>query len=545
MARSKSSNANTARRVPPEKQFTTKWYQPAECDLAIKGKLVPQALGDATTQACVVRGIRHHPDYAANLRGTLPIFTRALNARDIMSDIIPEMKTPEEFPYCIWHPVVAKEDTYRVLAQRHPQLRYNVGRACAVGGYRDLLKELDLLPEVNIAAEALDSGFLDIYNEIVQSRVCYTVMNDYDRSMHEQPLIGSRLNDDTATRSLLFMRRKHEAPSGPSQKPLSTRDVYFNITEDYCFDAELEDDISAPVSTSRASIAAKLLYLPLPADLPLCNKDILILAAAYYGDIDRYSRLRRPDMLLQEVTCVVRGICHNTLFAKWWALQPLDPLTQADILRAINARAIMNNDLSRISASIPDLQIPYCIWYPAVPNQSTLRALISLRHDMAHQAARACIVANYEHFFDELDPAPEGPLVAEALASPNPHFMRHFERKLTAAGNSQSLNDVAVHDTPGSEGWKRYTRQHSFEPTSTWLKKEITAYDVGVDFEWLYDGMRADFSRVELFVSFAIGGPTDVVATESGNNGAFDKIHKKLEIEGYVDLSEEYVADDE
>ena len=31
-------------------------------------------------------------------------FTRALNARDMMSNSIPDMKEEHEFPYCIWYP---------------------------------------------------------------------------------------------------------------------------------------------------------------------------------------------------------------------------------------------------------------------------------------------------------------------------------------------------------------------------------------------------------------------------------------------------------
>lgn len=71
-----------------------------------------------------------------------------------MSDKIPEVSNPDEFPYCIWYPETAKEETYRALASRYPQMRYLVGPACAVAGYVDLYKELDLLPEAHIAEEA-------------------------------------------------------------------------------------------------------------------------------------------------------------------------------------------------------------------------------------------------------------------------------------------------------------------------------------------------------------------------------------------------------
>jgi len=94
-----------------------------------------------------------------------------------MSDIIPEMKEADEFPYCIWYPDVASEDTYRQLVERYPQLRYLVGRACAVAGYTQLYHELDLLPEVSIAEEARENGATAVFNHIMASTTKYAVLN--------------------------------------------------------------------------------------------------------------------------------------------------------------------------------------------------------------------------------------------------------------------------------------------------------------------------------------------------------------------------------
>lgn len=46
-----------------------------------------------------------------------------------------------------------------------------------------------------------------------------------------------------------------------------------------------------------------LLYNPLPKDLPTLHKDLLILTAAFCGDIDRYVRLRRPTVIRTEMNC--------------------------------------------------------------------------------------------------------------------------------------------------------------------------------------------------------------------------------------------------
>lgn len=116
-----------------------------------------------------------------------------------------------------------------------------------------------------------------------------------------------------------------------------------------------------------------LLYMLLPTDLPMINKDLLIFMAAYYGNIERYARLRRPNNWVPtEVECVVRGIYHNTIFAKWWSLQPRE--LNMDIERAIHAHFIMNNNLSQIT---PDSKfLPYCIWYPSFSHVATCKELV-------------------------------------------------------------------------------------------------------------------------------------------------------------------------
>ena len=117
-----------------EDRLDIEQYSRAACLAAIRGEKVPHALGQPLHIFCIVRGIRYHPGFGHELRGVLPIFTRALNARSIMSNVIPNLESPDEVPYCIWHPVTASEETYRELARRYPHMAYQVGRACAVAG---------------------------------------------------------------------------------------------------------------------------------------------------------------------------------------------------------------------------------------------------------------------------------------------------------------------------------------------------------------------------------------------------------------------------
>jgi hypothetical protein len=72
-----------------------------------------------------------------------------------MSNVNPaDIDSPYEYPYCIWHPDVALENTYREVAAKYPDLRHQVGRACAVACYTHLYLELDRLPDVSIDEEA-------------------------------------------------------------------------------------------------------------------------------------------------------------------------------------------------------------------------------------------------------------------------------------------------------------------------------------------------------------------------------------------------------
>ncbi|CEJ57286.1 hypothetical protein PMG11_05984 [Penicillium brasilianum] len=65
---------------------------------AIRGERVPDSFWYRQTRRCLVRGIRAHDGFAQNLYGQRPEFTRALNARAIMSNRVPDMNSPEEIP---------------------------------------------------------------------------------------------------------------------------------------------------------------------------------------------------------------------------------------------------------------------------------------------------------------------------------------------------------------------------------------------------------------------------------------------------------------
>ncbi|KAL3433676.1 hypothetical protein BDV09DRAFT_205219 [Aspergillus tetrazonus] len=123
------------------------------------------------------------------LHGLLPIFTRVLNARDIMSNKIPGMRKSDKFPYCIWYP--------------------------------------------ETATEATENQQWEIYDTIMKADIRYNAMDDYTRTVFSQPIKG-HLNGDTAVRAYLDIKTKFKAP--PDLDNLlyggGRRTSYFDITED-------------------------------------------------------------------------------------------------------------------------------------------------------------------------------------------------------------------------------------------------------------------------------------------------------------------------
>jgi hypothetical protein len=415
------------------------------CLAAIRGQEIPVGLGHPLHRIAITRGLRHHAGYGRELRGVLPEFTRALNAQDIMNNSIPDIQSAEDTPYCIWHPTTASETTYRELARRYPSMAYHVGRACAVAGYTELYQELDILPDVHIAEEARECGSLEIFHAIMSQPIRYGIMDDYNLSVDTSNRQQAYLNGDTAVRWTLEFKTEIPKDHNRSGSLCShdamvsrwARRATFNITEDMNV-AEKETPLygcEEPFREKQLSTRpfAQFLTEPLPADLPFIEKDLLIVMAAYHGDIDRYVRLRRPKMVIGELECCAHGIHHNSLFAAWWAKQHSK---SSYINKAIDARFIMEDILSRA----PYKPIPYMIWWPKLAHESTYRALSRLQpDDDLSPIVHACIYGGYVELFDELLPkiTPYRALLWEAETQSNHHFRDALLARLDALGMTQ------------------------------------------------------------------------------------------------------------
>ncbi|KAB5580099.1 hypothetical protein GE09DRAFT_1212560 [Coniochaeta sp. 2T2.1] len=323
--------------------------------------------------------------------------TRRNNARLIAeSNTVPQMDHPGQMPYCIWYPGFATEDTYRARARRYPALRYNVGRACAAGGFLDLYLELDLLPDVTIAEEARHTGVVNnsqqsstaIFKHIMSQPVRYRVMDDYTLEDGQGPWVWANYFDIT-----------EDSPRGPDQERRPHE------------------------ATSLGREFTYLLHSPLPRDLPTHRKDSLIVMAAYEGNVDRYARLRRPIMVDEEAEAVIHGIYHSTTFAKYMSLQEESP--------------------TRATSGDPR-DLPHLIWHPFFPREQTLRELIRRLPShvyLKESVALACIAADYARTYLSLEVRPTRRLWQQALKSGNRLYRDDLRRRAAEMKVDNAVGD--------------------------------------------------------------------------------------------------------
>ncbi|KAJ5408406.1 hypothetical protein N7509_002289 [Penicillium cosmopolitanum] len=456
---------------------------PDQCAWAIKGEDIPVDLSSFWHRRAVIRGIRDSLQFATSPAiielcsgddDQAHRFSRARNARLIMSNIIPDMQNPATQPYCIWYPELASEETYREVARQYPSLRYQVGRACAAACYTDLYKELDLLPDVSIAEESREvDKDAAIYKIIMSAPQRYVVMEDFSRS---------RVKPRWA---LLGLKGQRVDPG--KNLPETTADD-IDIEEDGFIglqDINLED-----ISEDFAKLGpgqSDQLWMPLPPDLPVLEKRLQTQMAAWEGNVDRYSRLMHPRRLRTKVeyNCVLRGIYHSTTFARWWAYQletnpgrailPGKLLSQGnereckEIRTAINARMIMNNDISGIDDDSDCL--PWVIWLPVKPSATTLGDLVRKCPSMGHQIAITFIMCDYEGMFRSLKPPLHQiiEIMEHDITPPDFHDFKNFDRiapglqtdlepRDSVTGHTVSYYDMEL-------GYGQYPGANEFEET--------------------------------------------------------------------------------
>ncbi|KAF9737503.1 hypothetical protein PMIN06_003707 [Paraphaeosphaeria minitans] len=497
-----------------------------DCLDALRGKALPRNLGNPDARLCLVSGLRKHAAFARTAEvhelcqtEGQDIFARARNAGLIQDNQIPDIELLRNRlwqPYCIWYPRLATEDTYRKLVAISPDMRYQVGRACAVGGFSDLYNELDLLPDPSIAEEARENrqgpaaeGAQRIYEQIMDAPTRYGVLNDYTRTVElDSPQPGAYLNADTAVFSTL--KQRFRASRQCSVWPIEGK--LFDITEDGALDEkDAKVDIAPHILTPREM---DLFESPLPFDLPTRHKDLLILVAAFEGNLDRYARLRRPGRVIKgELNCVIAGVYKSTALAHWLSRNPdIVSLLQTQqvigppgpLNRAIHARRVMNNDVRYLRDAhppVPQNELPYFIWTPTMPQAWTLETLAEALPAMRPQCARACIAGNLRD-----------------------SYLKIMEMR------DEHGKPVAVDQTLLSEA--RLSRSYDFfQPDlAQRIREQKLELHVSEENEWKFDlpWYEAEKSRLNRISSF---------------EDSYDAIHRNLDYDSWEELEDVYASD--
>lgn len=491
---------------------------------AIEGKGIPLSIDSRLGRLSVIRGIRLHYSFAtcedvSKLCAEEAVFARARNARLIMSNIIPSKEDMSDLavafgpaesrlPYCIWYPTTASESTYRELARRFPCMRYHVGRACSAAGFKSLYDELDLLPDISIAEEARESdtpGGRAIYDDIMNAPARYLVMNDYTRTINvTNPTTPAFLNGDTDVRWRLTLRCS-----------LGLDDELWYPDESLCIeeDGRLDVDENTEKTTGRNFYSydeAQLLFRPLPNDLPTVKKDLLIHMAARQGNIDRYVRLARPLPLTKtEFQCVLYGIYHDTLFARFWkaeigtAAQRTQRLSKDQlngIKRAISARRIMSGDTQEFDNGwMTGEPLPFMLWWPLKPDSSVLFHLADIAPEMHHAIAIAAIILGHYELYEYLKYEPTYLIWRAAKRSPDPRILRDVE----AIVAEQGIDLMAGIDPWEDDECKEFemdikTSHYHFEGYQG--LHDGLAVDDGKSLDTPYDGIRQSATGVETLI---------------------------------------------
>lgn len=269
-----------------------------------------------------------------------------------------------------------------------------------------------------------------------------------------------------------------------------------------------EEDVSLPDWRSESTHdEAMLLCTPLPRDLPTMKKDLLIQMAAYEGNNDRYARLMRPGYMAEiEQFCVVRGIYHHTMFARWWADQLTcnrERIRTRDshqalsyIGEAINARRIMISDTSGFTDETEDL--PYMIWWPLRPTERALGILAEWCPKMKHQIAIACVFCGYESLYRKLRVKPHHHIWLAANRSPNTFYKEDLKARAKDLGFDVTEEERYHSWTGASDTWVR----EDMQPTTDIIYTPLSPGLMGdhAEYEDLWFGYQLTPGVVERYV---------------------------------------------
>lgn len=278
-------------------------------------------------------------------------------------------------------------------------------------------------------------------------------------------------------------------------------------------ESETDEDSKIPEDSDRYKLGpkeAKWLWMPLPPDLPIYEKDVLTQMAAYEGNVDRYVRLRHPRRIRSdyEFYCIIRGIHHNTMFARCWADQlktnpdrivvPGSTMEdsnwiQCDHIRtAINARRIMVSDIDGIVDGSECF--PWLIWWPIMPHCNALDSLAKQGSRMHTQVAIACILSDNLSLYKKINPRPCASLFEMASRSTEPFYLEDLRKR--------AEEDGVEFEYLGGMDSTEATLRRDLEPSCDVISGRLHqgAFSDGYHYVGIYETIQPHSDLVERYV---------------------------------------------
>lgn len=142
---------------------------------------------DEKEMLCIAEGCHTDFEFAkwcySNISSTYNTIHKAISECFIKNN---DLSYVRDDIYCIWYPHSPSEETLRKLYQLKPLLKYLIARACVVGKYSSFYKELNVLPEIHIITEIIESGSTHFLTLSVNSRI-HVCMDDIYNTLYEKP----------------------------------------------------------------------------------------------------------------------------------------------------------------------------------------------------------------------------------------------------------------------------------------------------------------------------------------------------------------------
>jgi hypothetical protein len=164
----------------------------------------------------------------------------------------------------------------------------------------------------------------------------------------------------------------------------------------------------------------------------------------------------------------------------------------------------MNNDISDLDDDFDCL--PWLIWWPVRPRETTLHELAGKCPSMRHQIAITAILCDYRSLFRSLKPPPRESYFEAAKQSRNPFYLKYLEEFV----RERSIGSREISEFSPYETTVEASLQPDLEPRRSVAKSSIQYSDMIVPWgqhprdEWdspgIYGGLPADPAIVENYM---------------------------------------------